>query len=59
MGKAETIRTGKLGKKDLRLVHMNGTFFGLVDGERCAKGDQPMMFGEICMIKQEQRTPDI
>lgn len=39
MSKAETIRTGKLGKKELRLVKMNGRFFGLADGVRCAEGD--------------------
>lgn len=39
MSKAETIRTAKLGKKELRLVRMNGRFFGLADGVRCAEGD--------------------
>jgi hypothetical protein len=39
MSKAETIRTAKLGKKELRLVKMNGRFFGLADGVRCAEGD--------------------
>lgn len=39
MSKAETIRSGKLGKKELRLVRMNGRFFGLADGVRCAEGD--------------------
>lgn len=39
MAKAETIRTGKLGKKELRLVRMNGRFFGLADGARCTEGD--------------------
>lgn len=32
MSKAETIRTGKLGKKQLRLVRKEGRFFGLADG---------------------------
>lgn len=39
MSKAEIIRTGKLGKKELRLVKMNGRFFGLVDGARCTEGE--------------------
>lgn len=40
MSKAETIRSAKLGKKELRLVRMNGRFFGLADGVRCAEGDK-------------------
>lgn len=39
MSKAETIRTGKLGKKELRLVKMNGRFFGLADGIKCTEGE--------------------
>jgi len=39
MRKAETIRSCKLGKKELRLVRMNGRFFGLADGVRCAEGE--------------------
>ncbi|TBG15998.1 hypothetical protein [Rhizobium leguminosarum] len=39
MSKAETIRTAKLGKKELRLVRMNGRYFGLADGIRCAEGE--------------------
>lgn len=39
MSKAETIRTGKLGKMDLRLVKMHGRFFGLADGVKCAEGE--------------------
>jgi hypothetical protein len=39
MSKAETIRTAKLGKIELRLVRMNGWFFGLADGIRCTEGD--------------------
>ncbi|UYQ70843.1 hypothetical protein OF122_12295 [Pelagibacterium flavum] len=39
MGKAETVRVSKLGKKELRLVNMNGRFFGLADGVQCAEGD--------------------
>lgn len=39
MSKAETIRSGRLGKKELRLVWMNGRFFGLVDGKPCTEGD--------------------
>lgn len=38
MSKAETIRTGKLGKKELRLVRMNDCFFGRVDGAPCTEG---------------------
>jgi hypothetical protein len=39
MTKAETIRTAKLGKKDLRLVRKDGRFFGLVEGEVCVEGE--------------------
>lgn len=39
MSKAETIRTGKLGKKELRLVKKDGRFFGLADGVVCVDGD--------------------
>jgi hypothetical protein len=39
MGKAETIRTGKLGKKDLRLVLKDRRFFGLADGQIHAEGE--------------------
>lgn len=39
MSKAETIRNAKLGKKELRLVRMNGRFYGLADGVRCAEGE--------------------
>jgi hypothetical protein len=39
MSRAETIRTGKLGKKELRLVKMNGRFFGLADGVKCSEGE--------------------
>ncbi|OAE45446.1 hypothetical protein [Agrobacterium tumefaciens] len=39
MGKAETIRSGTFGKKQLRLVSMNDRFYGLVDGMRCIEGD--------------------
>ncbi|RVH43155.1 hypothetical protein [Sinorhizobium meliloti] len=39
MSKAETIRSAKLGKKELRLVRMNDRYFGLADGIRCAEGE--------------------
>ena len=39
MSKAQTIRKTMLGKKELRLVSMNGRFFGLANGVRCAEGD--------------------
>jgi len=39
MSKAETIRSAKLGKKELRLVRMNGRYFGLADGVKCAEGE--------------------
>lgn len=39
MSKAKTIRTGRLGKKELRLVEQNGRFFGRVDGRPCTEGD--------------------
>ncbi|MDB5541248.1 MAG: hypothetical protein JWQ89_2975 [Devosia sp.] len=38
MSKAETIRSGKLGKLDLRLVRKDGQFFGLADGKVCLAG---------------------
>lgn len=38
MAKAKTIRNGKLGKRDLRLVEQDGTFFGLADGKICVQG---------------------
>ena len=39
MSKAETIRSGTLGKKALRLVRKDGRFFGLADGKVCVEGD--------------------
>jgi hypothetical protein len=39
VSKAQTIRTGKLGKKELRLVKMSGRIFGLADGDRCCEGE--------------------
>lgn len=39
MSKAETVRTGKLGKRNLRLVRKDGRFFGLSDGAICAEGE--------------------
>ena len=39
MSKAETVRTGKLGKADLRLVRKNGRLFGLADGKVCVEGE--------------------
>ncbi len=38
MAKAKTIRTGKLGSRDLRLVEKDGRHFGLADGKICAEG---------------------
>lgn len=39
MSKAETIRSGRLGSKDLRLVRKGTRFYGLVDGIICVEGD--------------------
>lgn len=39
MSKARTIRDGKFGKKELRLVEQDGRFFGLVDGKPCTEGE--------------------
>jgi len=39
MSRAETIRVGKLGKKDLRLVRKDGRFVGLADGIVCVEGE--------------------
>jgi len=38
MSKAKTVRSGKLGKRDLRLVEQGGVFFGLADGKICVQG---------------------
>lgn len=38
VAKAKTIRTSKLGKRELRLVEMGGKFHGLSDGTVCATG---------------------
>ena len=35
---ARTIRQGKLGKYNLRLVQKDGHFYGLVDGKKCVDG---------------------
>lgn len=39
MSKVETVRTGKLGKKALRIVRKDGRFFGLADGVICAEAE--------------------
>jgi len=39
MSKAQTVLTGKFGKKDLRLVKKDSRFFGLSDGVLCVEGD--------------------
>ena len=39
MAKAETIRRGKLGKLELRLVSSESKFFGLADGKILLEGD--------------------
>jgi len=39
MSKVETIRTGKLGKRELRLVRKGSSFIGIADGKRCVEGD--------------------
>lgn len=39
MGKAETVRTERHGKTELRLVVKDGRFHGLADGRPCAEGD--------------------
>ncbi len=39
MSIAETVRTGSLGKRALRLVKKDGQFFGLADGKICTEGD--------------------
>ena len=35
---ARTVRSGTLGKRNLRLVEKDGRFYGLVDGQRCVDG---------------------
>ena len=68
MTKAETIRTGTLGKKALRLVKKDGRFFGLSDGiVFVLKGKTLMRFGAsctttpvrggFCIIRIEVETP--
>ena len=37
---ARTIRQGRLGKHDLRLVEKNRHYYGLVDGQRCVDGSE-------------------
>jgi hypothetical protein len=39
MSKAETIRSGEMGKTDLRLVRKSGRFFGLAGGKVCVEGE--------------------
>lgn len=39
MSATRTIRTGKLGKRDLRLVRKGGRYFGMADVKVCAEGD--------------------
>ncbi len=38
---ARTIRQGKQGKRALRLVEKEGTFYGLADGKVCVEGTEP------------------
>jgi hypothetical protein len=39
MGSAKTIRSGTHGKRELRLVHKDGRFFGMADGQQVVEGD--------------------
>ncbi|QKV17357.1 hypothetical protein [Oricola thermophila] len=39
MAPPKTIRNGTLGKRELRLVEKDGTYFGLADGKICVEGD--------------------
>lgn len=39
MNVARTVRNSRLGKRELRLVEKDGTYFGLADGKICAEGD--------------------
>ena len=39
MNVPQTIRTGQLGKRQLRLVRKEARFYGLSDGKICAEGD--------------------
>ena len=39
MGKAETVRRGRLGNKELRLVRKESSFFGLLDGREIVNGE--------------------
>lgn len=41
MGKIQTIRSGKLGKTELRLVKKDGTIYGLADGKIYIEGSDP------------------
>lgn len=41
LGSAKTVRQSKLGKRALRLVEKDGSFFGLSDGKICAEGENP------------------
>ena len=40
MGEAKTVRRGKLGKMELRLVRKDGLFHGLADGKKCVDGPE-------------------
>jgi hypothetical protein len=39
VARAETVRRGKLGNKELRLVRRDGSFFALIDGRGIVKGE--------------------
>jgi hypothetical protein len=39
VGKAVTVRRGKLGDKELRLVRKDGSFFGVIDGREIVRGE--------------------
>jgi hypothetical protein len=56
MSKAETVRTGKLGKADLRLVRKNGRLFGLADGKVCVEARMPTRSGSAFTTKPARQT---
>jgi hypothetical protein len=41
MGKATTLKTEKVGSKELRVVRQDSAFYGLIDGKIALKGDDP------------------
>ena len=50
MSVPRTIRQGKLGKRDLRLVAKDGMFYGLADGKLFILGHTRQFAWSVCAI---------